>query len=194
MPVDGFGTSDLNLFISLLILIVSAFTLWWGHLREHRSSVELQSAEAPSKKGGFGGGRVAVDDRAYWKGKDYLRLSNTGEKGAFIHSIDHQLLSFRKENGEEFSDPPAEITRERRRLQQEIEPGQNIVYDPQLKLRPEENVGPLVEHDVAIVHHTMVVEDNKGSYEVSHTSEMHLNGPRNIDEKWEKHQQQRLEE
>ncbi|WP_226008357.1 hypothetical protein [Natrinema salinisoli] len=137
---------------------------------------------------------MAVDDRAYWKGKDYLRLSNTGEKGAFIHSIDHQLLSFRKENGEEFSDPPAEITRERRRLQQEIEPGQNIVYDPQLKLRPEENVGPLVEHDVAIVHHTMVVEDNKGSYEVSHTSEMHLNGPRNIDEKWEKHQQQRLEE
>lgn len=41
---------------------------------------------------------------------------------------------------------------------------------------PETDVGVLVEHDSVVILHTLKVEDNKSSYEVSLKSEMELTG------------------
>lgn len=192
MPVSpGIGLTILTLAVSFLILAVSAWNLYLSHYREQRSTVNLLPEDRDTKPG-FGGGNHAIDDSSFWNGSFYLKITNTGAKSAYIRDFTHSLAGLKK-NGEVHSPEGAMIDVSRTTSNwagKEIEPHSTKRYRLRVRISPEKDIGILVNHDSAIVQHTLEVEDNKGSYEVTHKTEIELVGPDGALENWEEHQKE----
>lgn len=172
--------SWIGLFVSLLILAISGWTLYLSHYKEHRSEVRLLPQTSNSPPDAFGGGNSALDGDAYWNGHPSLKLTNTEDKGGFVSSVGHELIGLKK--GSETHSPEGaalEDTRVSRPLQAgtEIEPHSTRRYRPNLRISPDEDVEILIDHDAALIQTTVTIEDNQGSYDATHVTEMELTGP-----------------
>jgi hypothetical protein len=185
----GTGLTVLTLFVSLLILTVGAWNLYLSHYREGRSEIDLLPEDSSSKPE-FTGGSHAIDRRAFWTGFFYLKVVNSGEKGAYISSTNHSLQGLKRDD--QVSDPE-NVTLEVRRSSRswvgtEIEPRSSKRYRISVRIATETDIGVFVDNDSAIVRHTFEVEDNEGSYEVTYNTEIKLTGPEAAIENWEEHQ------
>lgn len=181
----------LTLLVSLLILVVSAWNLYLSHYKEPRSDIELLPEER-EKLPGFQGGNGAIDDSAFWNTIVYLKVVNSGDKSAYVRDINHSLHAFKKD-GEVAAPERAEIDTKPSSdswVGKEIEPHSSQRCRASLQIQPEKNIGVLIDHEIAVIRHTIVVEDNKGSYEVSQDSEVRLVGPDSAHENWDRHQEQ----
>lgn len=172
--------SAISLFVSLLILFVSGVTLYLSHIKEYRSDVHLLSYESSTTRNSFASGNNAEDSSAMWSGSTSLKVTNTGKMGAHVSSITDELRGL-KVDGEVVA--PDNVSLEKGRSSPslagtEIEAGRTTQYRPNFRISPKKDVNTLIAHDVAVIDHTLAVEDNKGAYEVEHTTEMALTGPR----------------
>lgn len=173
---------------TVLILGVGLWDLYLSHYKEPRSEVKLLPEEAISLPE-FSGGNNAINHKAHWSGAANLKIVNSGTKGAYIQSFTHELAGLRKE-GQETEPTDAEIVVNEHRpswVGTEIEPGSSTRYRAHVKIKAENDIEPFVNYDYAVIDHTIGLEDNKGSYEVTHTTEMQLTGPELAIESWEDH-------
>lgn len=181
----GTGLAVLTFLVSLFILSVSAWNLYLSHYKEQRSDIDLLPEETDSLPV-FSGGNHAIDDGASWRGNFYLKIVNSEAKGAYIGSFDHSLEGLKK--GDRVYEPDnATIKVNETRMSwvgTEIEPRSSKRYRVSAKIMPETDLGVLVDHDSAIIRHVLRVEDNQGSYEVIHQTEMELVGPEGALENW----------
>jgi hypothetical protein len=175
----------ISLFISLLILGISGWTLYLSQYKEHRSEVELQESE--SQGSAFVGGTVALEGNLFWSGQQFLNLTNTGEMGAYISSISHELVGLRE--GDKISGINGVTLEENRSTPSiagnQLESHSTIRYRPSFRISPEGDVSVLMEHDAAVIRYTLMVEDNKGAYEVTLDAEIQLIGPEQVREMYE---------
>ena len=166
------GIQELTLVVSLSILIVSAYNLYLGHLKEKRSEVAL--LQQASEDGNFASG-----SRTRWNGTAPLKIVNSGEKGATIGSIKRSLVGLRK--GDELVETENVEIKNRSgsagiRRGDQIQPKSTIGWTPGLVIECDDPEY-LVEHDSAVVRHTLLVEDNQGAYECTQEMDMALYGP-----------------
>lgn len=191
MPVSvGDALTVLTLIVSLLILAVSAWNLYLSHYKEKRSEINLLPEDSEQQPA-FAGGNHAIDESASWNANFSLKVVNTGDKSAYVRETTHSLEGLKKD-GEIESPGGAEIETSRATsnwVGDEIEPHSSKRYRLRIRIEPETDLGVLVDNDSAIIRHTMVVEDNKGSYEVVHETEIRLVGPEGAIENWEEHLQ-----
>lgn len=169
----------IGLFVSLLILLVSGITLYLSHIKEHRSDVDLLSYEGKTTRNSFAGGSNAEGSDAMWSGSITLKVTNTGKMGAHVSSITDELKGL-KVDGTVVDPDNASLEKGRSSTSltgTEIEAGRTTQYQPTLRISPKKDVNTLINHDAAVIDHTLTVEDNKGAYEVEHTTEMALTGP-----------------
>lgn len=191
MPISlGTGLAVLTFLVSLLILSVSAWNLYLSHYKEQRSDIDLLPEETDSLPV-FSGGNQAIDDDALWTGNFYLKIVNSGAKGSYIGSFDHSLEGLKKgDRVYEPDDATIEVNETRMSWAgTEIEPRSSKRYRVSAKIMPETDLGVLVDHDSAIIRHVLKVEDNQGSYEVIHQTEMELVGPEGAIENWRETQE-----
>lgn len=169
----------ISLFVSLLILGISGWTLYLSHYKENRSEVELLAPDSESGAGSFVGGSYAR-----WTGHATLKVTNTGDEGAHIGSVSHEIVGLRRDDE---TVEPAEValdTRSQMNVGDEIESHSTIRYKLSLTISVESDVSVLMEHYAAVIRHTLVVEDNKGSYEMTHDTEKRLIGPEHARERY----------
>ena len=131
---------------------------------------------------------MATNENGFWSGFVPLNISNTGPKGASVNSVSHELVGFR--NGNEIVDDIEgteleEGTGKDLRARMTIDAESTKLVSVNFRIRPKEDIGVLIRHDAAIIKHTIVIEDNKGAYEVTHKSEMALTGPTGIGDEWD---------
>jgi len=181
--------SILGIGVSMAVLFVTLWNLYLSHYKEGQSDVELLPQEN-DPTAGFRGGNLAIDHDAKWTGNFYLKIVNTGEKGAYIASFDHSLKGFQK-NGEltDASKTNLELNEHRTSwVGNEIEPHSTTRYRASAAISPENDIGAFVENDFAVIEHELTVEDNKGSYTVHHETAVELTGPDQAVENWRKEQ------
>lgn len=188
MASTGIILTILTLFISLLILGVSIWNLYLSHYKEERSEIDIMGEESDSP--GFGGGSHAIDSSASWSGAARLKIINSGEKVGYIGSIEHTLKGLK--DGDQVNSPEGTTIEVNETPPgwsgDEIEPHSSKRYRLSVRISPETDIGVLVDHDSAIIQHNLRIEDNIGSYEAVHETEMALNGPDGAIENWEEHQ------
>lgn len=189
MPITiGFLLSIFTLLFTLLILAVSAWNLYLSHYHEPRSEVEVQSEDYDTLPK-FDRGPHAIDESASWDGNLYLKVVNTGDKSAYVREFSHSLTGLVKDD--DVLPPEGAYIEIRGSTSSsdgnELEPHSSQRSRVSLRICPEEDIGVLVEHDSALIEHVLKVEDNKGAYEVTHTSEILLTGPEGAIENWEEH-------
>lgn len=163
---------------TILILVVSFSHLYLGQLKEHRSEVSLLPQDTTTPAAFRGGSR----DR--WTGFIELKLVNSGEKGAYIAALDRRVVEFRKNRG---TTEPKNVDLEGPRtpglrVGDEIEPKTTRRYRPRITLEADGEF--LIEHDTAVIRHTLTIEDNKGAYEISQDTVMDLHGPQHVREEF----------
>jgi hypothetical protein len=166
----------ISLAVSLLILVISFYTLYLSHLKEHRSKVELLLQDSGPEQSVYDGGPHVNRGVPHWSTRVLLKITNTGEKGAYISSYSHDVISLRK--GDKTTND-IEVLIETRSTPQlnpgnKIDSGETIRYNPTLKISSENDVRRFLNHESVIIRHTIVVEDNKGSYEAWYESDMEL--------------------
>lgn len=161
---------------TILILVVSGIHLYLGQVREPRSQVtftQQAAAETPSFRGG---------SRTRWNSSPNLKLTNTGERGAFIASVDRELIGLRRDgdlhtpDGVEIDGPRNEPLR----VGDQIDPHTIIRYRPRISIEVSDDPEVLVNHETALIRHRLTIEDNKGSYEITEDTDIELYGPRMI--------------
>lgn len=175
-----------SLIVSLLVLGASAWNLYLSHYRETRSdiAVHAESRDTPPQ---FSGGNHAIDDSAFWTGNFWLKVTNAGEKGGYISSVQHSLTEF-EVDGERHPPEGASIEVNRSRSTwegTELEARSSKRFRVSVRITPDSDIGVLANHDSAIIKHALKIEDNKGSYLVNHKTEMGLVGPEGALENWE---------
>ncbi|MFC7205277.1 hypothetical protein ACFQJC_17340 [Haloferax namakaokahaiae] len=173
--------------LSGIVIALSGWNLYLSHYREQRSEVSLrpEGSDTPPE---FKGGNLAIDDSSYWSSNYYLKLVNNGEKSAYISSFDHQLRGLVEDDEFENTDNFSIKVNETRQswVGTELEPHSTKRYRLYAKISPEDDIGPLVNADSAVIEHTLELEDNKGSYEVVCDTEVALIGPEQAIENWQK--------
>jgi len=176
--------------LSAAVLGVTTWNLYLSHYKEERSDVEVLPQEN-DPTAGFGGGRHAIGEDGRWTGHFHIKIVNTGDKGAYVAKLEHDLKGFRSD-GElvDAADTELEVNNHRTNWTgKELEPHSTTRYRGSAAIDPEENIGPLVENDYAVIEHVLTVEDNQGSYTVTHETEMELSGPDQAVENWREAQQ-----
>lgn len=192
MPVSpSIGLTILTLIASVFIIIISVWNLYLSHYRENRSEIKILREESNAQPS-FTGGSHSTGSRARWTGQFYLKIANSGDKGAYISSFDHELKGLKKDDKiTDAQNVELEVGRTGPSwVGTEIEPHSSKRYRRGVTISPENDIGVLIEHDSAVVQHTLRVEDNKGSYEVTHETEIELVGPNGAIENWEEQQEE----
>lgn len=175
----------LGVLLSTAILGVTTWNLYLSHIKEKRSDVEVLPQEN-DPTAGFGGGNHAIDGDARWTGHFHIKITNTGEKGGYVAAFEHNLKGFLKD-GELVDSAGTELEVKNHRTNwtgKELEPHSSTRYKGSAAIEPDEDIGPFVENDFAVVEHVVTVEDNQGSYTVSHETEMQLTGHKGVLENW----------
>lgn len=188
MPVSLLQAA--GVLLSAAVLGVSGYNLYLSHYKVGRSDVEVLPQEN-DPTAGFGGGRHAIGKDGRWTGHFHIKIANTGEKGAYVATFEHDLKGFRAD-GElvDAAGTELEVTNHRANWTgKELEPHSTTRYRGSASIDPEENIGPLVENDYAVIKHVLTVEDNQGSYTVTHVTDMELSGPEQAVENWQEHNQ-----
>ena len=167
----------LGLVGTVVVILISGWTLYLSHYREGRSEVRLLSQEFGSKGSVFDGGPHINAGIPHWSGHARLKITNTGDKGAYVGGVSHDIVGFRKND---VLNENIEATLERRssstRLSRgdEIDVGETVRYGVRMKISSESDIEDFVQQGSVIIRHMIVVEDNKGSYETTHESDMDL--------------------
>ena len=180
---NGSIIPPVSLGVSVVILAISAWTLYLSHYKEYRSEVSLLSQSAGPEIDAFDAGSHALGQSARWSGHTNLKITNTGEKGAYISSISHELIELQNGNrntqntGIEFESKTRAISDG-----MEIDPHSTLKCRPSFTISPPEDIEIFVEHDTAVILSTIIVEDKKGAYEATQRTEMKLTGPGNVQE------------
>ncbi|MDS0300918.1 hypothetical protein NDI76_19405 [Halogeometricum sp. S1BR25-6] len=173
--------------ISLAVLAVGIWNLYLSHYQTTRSEVSLLPEEGGEF--GFRGGNHAIDERAMWKGPLTLMMTNAGEKGGYVSSEEFVIVGLK--NGDEIVEPgPISVEQPKssnKMVGTEIGPGQTTRFLIPLHLKTETDIGPLVEHEFAIIEYAITVEDGQGSYEVREKVDALIPGPTPTIEAWEQH-------
>lgn len=162
-----------SLIASLLVLAVSSYNLYLSHFKTGRSEVSLlrQEGEVAALRGG---------SATRWNNNAELKLVNTGDKGGLIASTDDKLLGLRKD-GDVVEDDTVTLEINRNagvRAGTQIEPHSTHRYRPRITIETTEDAAQLMQYDTAVVRYRMVIEDNKGSYEIEEIVEHEMTGPR----------------
>jgi len=159
---------------TISILIVSAYHLYLGQIKEHRSEVSIRHQDS------FGRNSFAGGSSGQWSGFVPLKVLNSGSKGAFVSDVEREIVELQKDG---VSVEPENIELDSNVMEKlgqgdEIEAGRVQKYNDNLKVIADDEY--LVEHDVVLIKHILTVEDNQGAYEVSQVSKMDLVGPDHV--------------
>lgn len=175
--------------LSAAVLGVSGYNLYLSHYKEKRSDVEVLP-QANDRTSSFSGGNHAIDDSAQWRGSFNIKISNTGEKGAYIAQFHHNLKGFRKDGKlVDAAGTELEVNKNRTSWQgKELEPHSSTRYRGSAVIEPDKTISSWVENDYAVIEHVLIVEDNQGSYTVTHETNMELSGPDQAVENWREKQ------
>jgi len=188
MPVSPLQIA--GVLLSAAVLGVATWNLYLSHYKEKRSDVEILPQEH-DPTAGLGGGNHSIGEGSRWTGHFSVKIANTGEKGAYIATLDHNLKGFRK-NGDlhDATGTKLEVNNHHTSWTgKELEPHSSTRYRGRAAVEAEEDIGPFVENDYAVIEHVLRVEDNQGSYTVTHETEMELSGPEQAVENWKEHEQ-----
>lgn len=188
MPVSPLQAA--GVILSAAVLGVTTYNLYLSHYKEKRSDVEVLPQEN-DPTAGFGGGRHAIGEDGRWTGHFHIKIANTGDKGAYVATFDHDLKGFRKD-GELVDAAGTDLEVKNHRTNwtgKELEPHSTTRYQGSAAIEPEKDIGPFVENDYAVIEHVLTVEDNQGSYTVTHETDMGLSGPEGVLENWREQKQ-----